>query len=101
MLQLSSHLLINGLGPQEAIDAPRWTVIPAEPGPPGALGLEGRFDTSVYRDLEAMGYAVEILPGFEDRGNLGSVASAIEVDLRRGIFRGGADPRADGVALAW
>lgn len=102
MLQLSCDLLVFGLGPQEAIDAPRWTAVPSEPGPAGAaLGLEGRFTAEARRQLESLGYRVEMEPDFEDRGSYGSVASAIQIDHERGIFLAGADPRADGIALAW
>jgi gamma-glutamyltranspeptidase / glutathione hydrolase len=103
MLQLSTNLLIHGMGPQEAVDAPRWTVVPAEPGPAeGAkLGLEDRFNASTYSELEALGYTLQLLPAFEDRANLGSVAAAIQIDHERGVFLAGADPRADGIALAW
>jgi gamma-glutamyltranspeptidase/glutathione hydrolase len=103
MLQLSCDLLLFGMGPQEAVDAPRWTVIPAEPGPAAEakLGLEGRFAAVIHKELEALGYTIEVEPDFEDRANLGSVASAIQIDQDRGVFLAGADPRADGIALAW
>lgn len=101
MLQLSCNLLVYGIDPQEAVDAPRWTVIPAEPGPPGTLGLEGRFAPNVRAELAALGYKLEIQPDFDDRANYGSVASAIQIDHERGVYLAGADPRADGIALAW
>lgn len=102
MLQLSCNLLVFGMGPQGAVDAPRWAVIPPEPGPAGAIvGLEARFPASVAEELEALGYQIRMLSAFEIEANLGSVASVVQIDHERGILLGGADPRADGVALAY
>ncbi|MPZ14842.1 MAG: gamma-glutamyltransferase [Chloroflexi bacterium] len=102
MLQLSCNLLAFGMGPQEAVDAPRWTAIPPEPGPARArVGLEGRFPAGVIQELESMGYHVTLLPAFEVEPNVGSVANIVQIDNDRGVYLAGADPRADGVALAY
>src|SRR5438552_4881056 len=98
MLQLGCNLMAFGMDPQEALDAPRWSVEPQAAGPAkGDLALEGRFAPEVRAELQAMGHPIVELEDFDF--NLGT-ACIVQIDRERGVFLGGADPRGDGVALA-
>jgi gamma-glutamyltranspeptidase/glutathione hydrolase len=102
MIQLGYNLMGFGMDPQEAIDAPRWSIEPAGVGPAeGRLSLESRFSDATQSALEAMGHPTEWLGDFDDRMNGCGTASVIQIDRERGVFLAGADPRGDGVALAF
>ena len=99
MLQLGCNLMRFGMDPQEALDAPRWSVEPQAAGPAnGDLALEGRFRAEVRVELQAMGHPIVELDDFDF--NLGT-SCIVEIDRERGVFLGGADPRGDGIALAF
>jgi gamma-glutamyltranspeptidase/glutathione hydrolase len=98
MIQLGCNLMAFGMDPQEALDAPRWSVEPQAAGPAnGDLALEGRFAPEVRAELRSMGHPIVELEDFDF--NLGT-ACIVQIDRERGVFLGGADPRGDGVALA-
>jgi gamma-glutamyltranspeptidase / glutathione hydrolase len=101
MLQVGYGLMGFHMDPQEAIDAPRWSIDPpgAAPGD-GRLSIESRFSADTLSELEAMGHPIELLADFDDRMNGCGTASVIQIDHERGVFLAGADPRGDGVALA-
>jgi gamma-glutamyltranspeptidase/glutathione hydrolase len=102
MVQLGYNLMGFGMEPQEAIDAPRWSIEPAGAGPgDGRLSMESRFSESTRSALDAMGHRTEWLEDFDDRMNGCGTASVIQIDQARGVFLAGADPRGDGVALAF
>jgi len=101
-LQFLHHLVERGLNVQEALDAPRWVyarhLIPGRPElalEPAVL-MESRFDPSLVAELERRGHRVARCGPFENA--LGH-AHAIVVDGARGTLAGGADPRADSLAL--
>jgi len=99
VLQLHSNLLAFGMDPQEAQDAPRWTIEPAAAGPSvGAIRFEGRVSRETLVGLEAMGHQVGAIDDWSD--DCGR-ASIVQIDEERGILLGGGDPRSDGVALAF
>lgn len=94
-LQIICDLVDFGLEPQVAIDAPRW-VTPGDGTP--AVFLEDRFDASTYRELADRGHAVQpVAPWDPTFGH----AQMIVRDAARGVLLGGADPRADGLALGY
>lgn len=98
-LQLACNLMAFGMGPQEAIDAPRWSVEPLAAGPiRGQLEVEGRFAPEVREQLAAMGHPVLVAEDFED--GFGT-AGIVQFDHERGVLLAGADARGDGVALAF
>ncbi len=98
LLQLVSNLLIHGMDPQDALDAPRWSLEPLD-GEPAAseLALEARFPVATQAELRAMGHGVTVI---EDYDLVCGTANIVQIDRERGILLGGADPRGDGVALA-
>jgi gamma-glutamyltranspeptidase/glutathione hydrolase len=95
MVQLVTGLLDDGLGPQAAIDRPRWVALtdaPASPLRRLAIESDGVDDATVAA-LQARGHEVELV---EPRTPLMGWAQIIR---RRpdGEYEGGGDPRADSV----
>jgi gamma-glutamyltranspeptidase/glutathione hydrolase len=98
LLQLVTNLLIHGMDPQLALDAPRWTLEPQHIGPAaGDLALERRFSDVSQTELKTMGHPVVLI---EDFNLVCGTANVVQLDRERGVLLGGADPRGDGVALA-
>ncbi len=99
VLQLHCNLLAFGMDPQTALDAPRWTIEPAAAGPAvGSIAFEGRVSPETIEGLQGMGHSVRTIDDFSD--DCGR-ASVVQIDHERGVLLGGADPRSDGVALAF
>ena len=98
-IQLLSALVDCGLEPQEAVEFPRWYSGAARPGdPPDGLYVEPGFGPMVVAELRRLGHDVRVTDG---PASLMGHAQMIEVDRRRGILKGAADPRSDGYALGW
>jgi oxamate amidohydrolase len=91
---LVTRSLDRGLGPQAAVEAPRWLYGRTWGDETRALRLESRFDSDVRESLRARGHDVEIV---EDWSDLMGHAQLIRIDPDG--LRGGSDPRADGAAL--
>ncbi len=97
-VQLVMGLLDFGLDPQAAVEAPRWVHgAPSTRFAPDAVVLETRFDPGVAASLEARGHHVVRTGALDD---VMGTAQLIQVDLERGCYVAGSDPRGDGVALA-
>lgn len=94
-LQLVTDLVDHGLDPQQAIEAPRWV---AGGDDPRSVALEGRFPAEAFAGLAARGHAVA--RGADWEPSFGH-AQMILRDDERGLLLGGADPRADGLALGF
>lgn len=92
--QVLTHLL-NGLNPQQALDAPRWQLV----GRDAKLWLEPGFESDIVRDLESRGYNIRTLDGFE-RIHMGG-GQVILRDAATGVLIGGSDSRKDGYAAGW
>jgi gamma-glutamyltranspeptidase/glutathione hydrolase len=96
-VQLLHGVYERGLSVQAAIDAPRFVYgRDSESAFADTVRVESRFDPAVVAGLRARGHAVEVLGAYEHA--LGH-AHAIAIDHARGSFAGGADPRADSLAL--
>ena len=100
-VQLLREIFDRGLDPQAAVDAPRW--IAGRPHVPGredvmtgTVLVESRLSESIVAALVRRGHAVERLGPYDH--TMGHV-HAIRIDRERGTFSGGADPRADSLAL--
>jgi gamma-glutamyltranspeptidase/glutathione hydrolase len=93
---LVTRIVDRGLGPQAAVEAPRWLFGRTWGEPSKALRLEARFGPEVAASLRDRGHDVRLV---EEWSDLMGHAQVIEIE-NEGL-RGGSDPRADGVALGW
>lgn len=98
-MQLLSHLLDHGLDPQEAVDAPRFTVYPGSDadvvGRPEELRCESRLGEGVLARLRHRGHDVRV----QGPWSAGGSALVVSVDEANGCLWGAADSRQDGVAI--
>ena len=98
-MQLLSHLIDHALDPQQAVDAPRFTVFPGSDanviGAPAELRCESRISSEAIAGLRAGGHPVQIVGPWHAGGS----ALVVSADHDRGCLAGGADSRNDGVAL--
>jgi gamma-glutamyltranspeptidase/glutathione hydrolase len=102
MVQLILNIVDFGMDPQQAIEAPRvstWS-FPGSFWPhaylPGLVGVEGRIDSSVVKELGKRGHSVEV---WDDWSGRVSDLCAIEIDSHRGILKAGADIRRESYAV--
>ena len=104
MLQTFLNLFVFGMGPQEAVERPRFASysFPNSFQPhdyhPGLLRLEGLIDGATGETLERMGHRVEWWP---DRTWLAGSIGMIDANRDTGLLRAGADPRRMAYALGW
>ena len=91
---LVTRMVDRGLGPQAAIEAPRWLFGRTWGEPTRALRLESRFGPDVAARLAERGHPVEVVEPWSD---LMGHAQVIAIDDDG--LRGGSDPRADGAAV--
>ncbi|GIW04892.1 MAG: gamma-glutamyltranspeptidase [Thermomicrobiales bacterium] len=97
-LQLITNLIDFGFEPQAAIEAPRWVAGGGPGSDPRLVALEGRFPDATFADLQHRGHTVVRTAHWDV--HFGH-AQMIMRDGESGLLRGGADPRADGVALGY
>jgi gamma-glutamyltranspeptidase/glutathione hydrolase len=93
---LMTRVIDRGLGPQAAVEAPRWLYGRTWGAPSRALSLEGRFGEPLAASLRRRGHDVRLV---EDWSDLMGHAQLIRLD--EDGLTGGSDPRADGAALGW
>jgi gamma-glutamyltranspeptidase/glutathione hydrolase len=93
---LVTRILDRRLGPQAAVEAPRWLYGRTWGEATRALRLETRFGDGVTESLRARGHDVEIV---EEWSDLMGHAQVIRIEPDG--LTGGSDPRADGAALGW
>jgi len=96
-LQVLTNVLDYGMNIQEAIERPRFLVGRSTLSEPNdTLRLEGRIDRRVVDQLAGMGHNVEIVDNWYHRvGHAHGVMKLVDV------WMGGADPRAEGLALGF
>jgi gamma-glutamyltranspeptidase/glutathione hydrolase len=100
-VQMLSNMLDFGMNPQAAISAPRWRsgfFTGEEGGIAETVSAENRIAPETLAALAAKGHHIEVEEGWTS--SMGH-AQAIVIDRERGVLAGGADPRADGLALGW
>jgi gamma-glutamyltranspeptidase/glutathione hydrolase len=103
MLQVLLNLVVFGMSPQRAVEAPRFATqsFPDSFWPhryfPGRLTLEGRLPEATAEALTARGHSVARWRDWEWRA--GGVC-LVRVD-EHGVRWGAADPRRDSYAVAW
>lgn len=88
-IQVLSNMIDHGMSVQEAIDAPRIFARG------DLLHFERLIPHAALEHLKELGHSPMAAPS-----PLGT-AQAIFIDRKRGILRGGADPRRDGIALGY
>ena len=97
ILQTTAQLLMNvldfDLNIQQAIDAPRFRYVTER-----NVEMEEHFPVQIRREMAARGHMVKVI---EKWSMIVGGAQGIMVDTEQGTFRGGADPRRDGLALGW
>jgi len=104
MLQALLNLLVFDMGPQAAVEAPRFASysFPNSFEPhdyhPGLLKMESRIDADTGVQLEALGHRIEWWP---DMIWLAGSVCMIDSNTQSGLKLGGADPRRMAYALGW
>jgi gamma-glutamyltranspeptidase/glutathione hydrolase len=93
LLQVVNALLIFGMNPQEAIEAPRFRL-----GDGVQLQVEDRIPAAVIRDLQARGHDVRVVPGWT--ATFGGAQMIFVDPVTRTLFAA-ADPRREAYALAY
>ncbi|PYN75772.1 MAG: gamma-glutamyltransferase [Candidatus Rokuibacteriota bacterium] len=93
---LVTRILDHGLGPQAAVEAPRWLFGRTWGEETQSLRLEARFGDAVSASLRERGHDVEVV---DDWSDLMGHAQVVRVDPDG--LSGGSDPRADGAALGF
>ena len=102
MLQVFLNIVVWGMEPQEAVEAPRFATysFPSSSEPheyhPGRLSVETRIDATTRDALAGMGH--KVAPYLELDWRAGAVC-AIRVNRDNGLLEGGADPRRPCYAL--
>lgn len=98
-MQVLSHLLDHGTGPQQAVEAPRFSVFPGSDadaiGCDPEIRCESRLGRATLDELRSAGVAVVEQGPWDGGGS----AQVIAVDQTSGERRGGSDPRFDGGAV--
>ena len=96
-VQLIHDLYERGCDVQQAVDAPRFVYgRDSESAFADSVRVEGRVAPELVASLRARGHVVDVLGDYD--GALGH-AHGIVLDAARGTLAGGADPRADSLAL--
>jgi len=96
-VQLIHNVYERGLNVQAAIDAPRFVYgRDADSAYADALRVESRYDSTVLAGLQERGHQIYLLGAYENA--LGH-AMGVTIDREHGSLAGGADPRADSLAL--
>jgi gamma-glutamyltranspeptidase/glutathione hydrolase len=100
-LQLVLNLLVFGMNPQQAVEAPRFSTQTLVNSfyprvyRPGQLNVEPGIPESVRAELRALGHTVI------EMGACGVGAVVTHRDRASGVLTAGADPRRPTYALAW
>jgi gamma-glutamyltranspeptidase/glutathione hydrolase len=97
-MQLVSHLLDHSVDPQDAVEAPRFTVSPGSDadviGSPAELVCESRLGENVTSALRERGHSVRTVAPWEAGGSAQIIART-----DGGCLSAGCDPRQEGCAL--
>jgi gamma-glutamyltranspeptidase/glutathione hydrolase len=100
-LQMVLNLLVFGMNPQQAVEAPRFSTQTLVNSfyprvyRPGQLNVEAGIPQSTRAELQALGHSVSEI------GACGVGAVVTRRDPETGVLSAGADPRRPTYALAW
>jgi gamma-glutamyltranspeptidase/glutathione hydrolase len=105
-VQVLSHMLLHGMNPQEALDAPRFSIDVDRPTEPGSSDggssvlVEAHLGADVIAALrDAFGHHILEVAGLK-RSAFGR-GQIILRDPTTGVLCAGSDGRADGCAMGW
>ncbi|MBW1961115.1 MAG: gamma-glutamyltransferase family protein [Deltaproteobacteria bacterium] len=104
VLQVILNLIVFGMDPQEAVEAPRFATFsfPSSFAPhvyrPGLLKVENRVNGSIIQQLKAKGHNVGLWPQWAWKA--GGVCTIV-FDRMQGVLSAGADPRRESYAMGW
>ena len=93
MLQVLLNLIVFGMTPQEAVEAPRFQTehfygsFADHVFNPGKLNLEARISKAVADKLQSLGHKVSVT------GNWSNSSAPTVIFVDNGVLNGGADPR--------
>ena len=93
LLQIVHNVLLFGMTPQEAIEAPRFRSSAGR-----SLAIEDRIAPGVLAELEAAGHELRVIEGWTE--TFGG-AQMIYVEPGSGTLTAAADPRREAYALAY
>jgi gamma-glutamyltranspeptidase/glutathione hydrolase len=91
--QVLANMIDFGLGPQAALDAPRFSVRVGE-----GVAIESAASPAIPRDLAAMGHDIMVL---RPHGVFFGGGQIIERNAETGVLKAGSEPRLDGCAVGW
>ncbi|MCK4971704.1 MAG: gamma-glutamyltransferase [Candidatus Heimdallarchaeota archaeon] len=95
--QVMINMIDFGMNPQQALDAPRFTI--RDGTSKGDVALEEGIDNAVINRLSQMGHSVVPTTGYArmifGRGQI------INRNPKNGVLCGGTSPRADGIVVGW
>lgn len=103
LLQVMLNIIVFGMSPQEAVEAPRFDTqhyvssFDDHEFLAGSLNVESRFDEKAIADLKTRGHKVKVQSAF---GTL-SAPTVIVYSVQTGVAAAGADPRRGRYAVAW
>ena len=92
-LQVLANMIDFGLEPQQALDAPRFSVRIGE-----GVAIEDAAGMDVAEELASRGHRMMVSP---PHGILFGSGQVIARDADTGALTGGSEPRADGFAVGW
>src|SRR5438034_8496905 len=81
---LVTRIVDRGLGPQAAVEAPRWLFGRTWGESSRALRIESRFDASVAESLAARGHDVRVVDAWSDLMGHAQVVALDELGFRGG-----------------
>ena len=93
ILQITHNLLMFGMTPQQAIEAPRFR---SQAGT--RLAIENRVATAVLAELQTRGHELNVIDGWT--ATFGG-AQMIHRDRASGVLTAAADPRREAYAIAY
>ncbi|MCK5304244.1 MAG: gamma-glutamyltransferase, partial [Candidatus Heimdallarchaeota archaeon] len=95
--QVMINMIDFNMNPQQALDAPRFTIMDGTSK--GDVALEEGIDSAVINRLSQMGHSVVPTTGYArmifGRGQI------INRNPKNGVLCGGTSPRADGIVVGW
>ena len=99
LLQLLTKIIDLKMNVQEAIESPRWLYGSVfRDAPEHNLNMESRFPKDLVEEMVRRSHSVKRM---DDWTYHVGHAQGIVFNQETGVIMGGADPRGDGIALAW